>query len=107
MCQRFEDEVLLLGWRRLYPRASVPAILGFETEAADRMRACAARQGIGLVDLAREMSGRKKYFADFVHFTDEGAGKWPHCWRSSSCQLRRRAACPLAWAASTNRLRTS
>ena len=74
MCQRFEDEVLLLGWRRLYPRASVPAILGFETEAADRMRAYAARQGIGLVDLAREMSGRKKYFADFVHFTDEGAG---------------------------------
>ncbi len=69
-----EDEMLLLGWRRLNPRASVPAILGFETEAADRMRTYAARERIDLVDLAREMSGHKQYFADFVHFTDQGAG---------------------------------
>lgn len=70
---RPDDQMLLLGWRRLNPRATTAALLGFETKAAQRERDYAAREHVLLVDLARVMSGRKEYFADFVHFTDEGA----------------------------------
>ena len=67
------DELQLLAWRRFSPRASYDVLLGFEAAAADWMRAYSQRTGTALIDVSRQVSGKTELFADFVHFTNEGA----------------------------------
>jgi hypothetical protein len=68
-----EDEFMLLAWRQFTPRARPDAMLAFEMQAAERMRQYAADKHIALIDVARRVTGRRELFADFIHFTNEGA----------------------------------
>ncbi len=67
------DANVLLDWQQFNPRATTDALLGFERDAAQRMRDDAQGRGTCLVDLDHVLSGRPEYFADFAHFTDLGA----------------------------------
>jgi hypothetical protein len=68
-----DDEFMLLAWRQYTPRARPEAMLAFEMKAAERMREYAAGNHIALIDIARRMTGHREQFADFIHFTNEGA----------------------------------
>jgi lysophospholipase L1-like esterase len=49
-------------------------MIAFEARAAHETRALAARRGVPLADVACVLSGKRDLFADFVHFTGDGAG---------------------------------
>ena len=68
-----DDEFMLLAWRQYTPRARPEAMLAFEMQAAERMREYAAATHIELIDIARRLTGHREHFADFIHFTNEGA----------------------------------
>jgi hypothetical protein len=69
-----EDEDLLRAWRQFTPRATEGVLIGFEREAAGTVRETAREREVPLADVANLMTGRTKWFADFVHFNDDGAG---------------------------------
>jgi lysophospholipase L1-like esterase len=71
---RPEDHWDLFGMRVHLPRASEEVMVAFEEEVAQRVRALASQRGWPLVDVAARMNGRREWFADLVHFNDEGAG---------------------------------
>lgn len=68
-----DDEFMLLAWRQFTPRARPEVMLAFEMQAAQRMREYAADNDIALIDIAHRLTGRREHFADFIHFTNEGA----------------------------------
>jgi lysophospholipase L1-like esterase len=55
------------------PRASGRAMVDFEELVRSRMISELGRDGILVVDAAKDIGGQAEYFADLVHFTDEGA----------------------------------
>lgn len=55
------------------PRVRPEGFVRFTAAAADSVRAVAARRGAPLVDLGRDVTGRRALFADAVHYTDQGA----------------------------------
>ena len=67
------DEALLLAWRRFYPDLREEGFLDLEQRANDVIRAVAAQLDAPIVDAAQIIPRGKVHFADFVHFTDEGA----------------------------------
>jgi hypothetical protein len=67
------DEFILFAWRQFTPRATEEAMLAFEREAAAAVRDLSAKRGLRMVDLDRALTGRRELFADFAHFTDDGA----------------------------------
>jgi hypothetical protein len=69
-----QDHDLLRSWRQFSPRATERVLVGFEHKAADAVRADARRQKVPLVDVDSVMTGHRQWFADFAHFTDDGAG---------------------------------
>jgi len=69
-----QDHDLLRSWRQFSPRATEDVLIGFEREAAATVREVARRQNVPLVDVASAMTGHRQWFADFAHFTDDGAG---------------------------------
>ena len=68
------DRAALDAWRQFTPRASADVLLEFEAAAARATAAVAERAQVPLVDAAAVMNGRREWFADALHFTDEGAG---------------------------------
>lgn len=67
------DSDMLAAWRQFTPRAMPNVLLAFEARAAEETRALAARRALPLADVACVLSGRRALFADFVHFTADGA----------------------------------
>jgi lysophospholipase L1-like esterase len=68
-----EEQQMLTAWRQAYPMLREEGFLDMERQLNDRMRKVAAERGMPLVDAAARMPAGPRYFADFVHFTDEGA----------------------------------
>jgi len=68
-----DDSLMLLSWRRYYPRATTTGLLDMEMEGDRRVRTYAAAHCVHVVDAAARMTGTRRYFADFVHFTDQGS----------------------------------
>ena len=68
-----EERWLLVAWRRFYPELDEEGFLDMERRLNDVLRQLAKERGLPLVDAARRMPSGPRYFAEFVHFTDEGA----------------------------------
>jgi lysophospholipase L1-like esterase len=67
------DRLTLAEWRKIYPMLKETGFLDMENRMSAVMRDLATEQHIPLIDIAKEMPAGPKYFADMVHFTDEGA----------------------------------
>jgi ribosomal protein L35 len=64
-----------LAWRQNYPRATVAVIRDTEKLGNQQIREIAKTLGFGVADLAAEKGWTHDMFADFCHFTDQGAAK--------------------------------
>jgi lysophospholipase L1-like esterase len=70
---RPEERPLLVAWRRFFPRLAEDGFLDMERRMNAVVRETAAARGVVLVDAARRLPPGPRAFADYVHFTDEGA----------------------------------
>jgi hypothetical protein len=71
----FSDSVLIGAWVFQLPNATGETILEFHRRALKLEREVARDSGVVFVDLPAAFHGRwKGSFADFIHFTDAGAG---------------------------------
>jgi hypothetical protein len=68
-----QDRRMLLGWNRFYPRATTRCLLDMERKANGVLRRIGGEMDIPVTDIEKTMGGQSRYFADFSHFTDEGA----------------------------------
>lgn len=73
--RKVQDDVRpwLTTWRRFFPMLREDGFLDLENRANEAMRRVAAERRVALVDVAAQMPAGRQYFADFVHFTDQGA----------------------------------
>jgi len=69
-----DTEALQILWEKFYPRASGETIVAFDSLARGVIAKVAADSGVVAVDAARHVVDRR-FFHDFSHFTDEGAGR--------------------------------
>lgn len=67
------DGQMLSAWRSFYPELREAGFLDMERRANESLRTLAAQRGLPLIDAAARIPGGRRQFADFVHFTDEGA----------------------------------
>ena len=74
-----KDQDLLRSWRQFTPRATEKVLMGFELATAATVRDLARERKVPIADVAAAMNGRTKWFADFAHFNDEGAGVIAQC----------------------------
>jgi lysophospholipase L1-like esterase len=76
---RFGDRVtpeelpMLVTWRQFYPILREEGFLDMEARLNAQIRRIGAARDIPVVDAAKAVPPGPRYFADFVHFTDEGA----------------------------------
>lgn len=68
-----DDRRMLMVWRKFYPILSEEGFLDLERRANDIIRQVGREQNVTVIDAAAELSGQTRYFADFSHFTTEGA----------------------------------
>jgi hypothetical protein len=69
-----KNNALLTSWRSFYPSLSEKAFIELEQKANTIVRKVAASNGLLLIPADRMLKGGPEQFADFVHFTDKGAG---------------------------------
>ena len=69
------DSSLLAAWQRFYPRPEGQVILAFDSAGAEVTKRVAADSGVALADVRAALSGCPACFADYAHFTDEGAAR--------------------------------
>lgn len=70
-----ERDFWALAWRQSYPRATIDVIRQTEEIANLRTRQIGAKTGAKVADLAGGVKWTSEMFADFCHFTDQGAAK--------------------------------
>jgi hypothetical protein len=71
----FSDSVLIGAWVYQFPRATGKTLVDFHARAYEVEREIARDSGLVFVDLPAAFKDQwKGSFADFVHFTDAGAG---------------------------------
>jgi lysophospholipase L1-like esterase len=68
-----EDLPALIAWRKQNPRRTEHCIIEMEKTANIIIRQVSVEQGIPVVDLAMIVPKSDDYFADYLHFTDQGA----------------------------------
>lgn len=68
------DEDMLVAWRRFYPELAEGGFLDLEQRANAAALAVAAHTGARVVRADALIPRGRENFADFVHFTDRGAG---------------------------------
>jgi len=68
------DEVMMAAWRLVWARGSERCKLEMEDEANRFIRDLGKRLGIPVADAALAVPRIPENFADFSHFTDQGAG---------------------------------
>ena len=69
------DAFQLRHMRTICPRAREDLFLSFSVAANQVVADVAKDKGIPVIDLARDMTGRREMFADLVHFNGLGASK--------------------------------
>lgn len=69
-----KEQDILRAWRQFTPRATEEVLISFERKAAGTVREAAREREVPLADVANLMTGHTKWFADFTHFNDVGAG---------------------------------
>lgn len=69
-----ENRPMLVAWRRFYPDLSEAGFLDMEVRANQIVqRVAQSEPGTILVDIRQAVPPGPEHYADFVHFTDEGA----------------------------------
>lgn len=68
-----EERSMLVAWRKFYPTLAEGGFLEMENRLNAVIREEAATRGLAVADAARLMPVGPRYFADFVHLTDDGA----------------------------------
>lgn len=68
-----EERPALIAWRKFYPTLAEEGFLDMERRLNQVIREEAALCNVPVADASREMPAGPRYFADFVHFSDEGA----------------------------------
>jgi hypothetical protein len=71
---RPEDRGYLASWHKFYPDLEAEGLLDLERRMSVAVREVGAREGVPVVDAATRIEPGGKNFAEFVHFTDAGAG---------------------------------
>lgn len=69
------DSSLLAAWQRFYPRADGRVILMFDSAGALAVERAAGDSAVAVADIRTVLSGCLACFADYAHFTDEGAAR--------------------------------
>jgi hypothetical protein len=69
---REEDHTDLYAMRRYVPRASEAVLADFEYRAAETVRKLGAELDLEVIDVARELNGKRDRFIDLVHFSQAG-----------------------------------
>jgi hypothetical protein len=72
---RPEDEVYLRKMRISFPRATPATMIAFEKQANVALRELGRQRGIRVIDVDATMSGQQMWFADLVHFNNNGAAR--------------------------------
>jgi lysophospholipase L1-like esterase len=67
------DYNLLIAWRKFFPMLKEEGFLDMEHRMNDAVKRVAQTKGVQLLDAADTLPSGSKYFADFSHFSDEGA----------------------------------
>ena len=67
-----DDQFQLSAWQTFYPRALTGVLMDMEQRANEVIRQEANFQNVFVMDAANQLTD-DKYFADFVHWTDQGA----------------------------------
>lgn len=68
-----EEWPMLVAWRQFYPMLREEGFIDMEDRQNEQIRRAGAARHLPVVDAARLIPPGPRYFADFVHFTDEGA----------------------------------
>ena len=63
------------GWIRFYPRATGECLLEMDRRANDAVRAMGKELRVPVVDVQEAVGKDPAAYADFSHFTDEGAAR--------------------------------
>lgn len=69
------DTSMMLSWRRFYPELANEGFLDLEARANEALRQIALALHVPLADAARGIPKGPDYFADFVHFNDQGSAR--------------------------------
>jgi hypothetical protein len=69
------DSALLGAWQRFYPRPEGQVILAFDSAGAEVTMRVADDSSVALADVRTALSNCPACFADYAHFTDEGAAR--------------------------------
>ena len=69
------DSSLLDAWQRFYPRPEGQVILAFDSAGAEVTKRVASDSGVALADVRAALTNCPGCFADYAHFTDEGAAR--------------------------------
>ncbi len=69
------DSTLLSAWQRFYPRPEGHVILAFDSAGAEVTRRVAGDSGVALANVRAALTNCPACFADYAHFTDEGAAR--------------------------------
>ena len=69
------DQNMFMSWEKFYPRATSRTLVAMDSLARDVTRRVGTDSGVVVVDAATTLAAAPvSAFADFVHFTDFGAG---------------------------------
>jgi len=69
------DRNMFMSWEKFYPRATSTTLVDMDSVAREVTRRVGADSGVVVVDAAKALAAAPATaFADFVHFTDLGAG---------------------------------
>jgi len=69
------DQNMFMSWEKFYPRATSKTLMDMDSLAREVTRRVGADSGVVVADAARTLAAAPATaFADFVHFTDLGAG---------------------------------
>ena len=69
------DSSLLSAWQRFYPRPEGQVILAFDSAGAEVTTRVARDSNVALADVRAALTNCPACFADYAHFTDEGAAR--------------------------------
>jgi hypothetical protein len=69
------DSALLGAWQRFYPRPEGQVILAFDSAGAAVTMRVAGDSNVALADVRAALANCPSCFADYAHFTDEGAAR--------------------------------
>jgi hypothetical protein len=72
---RPDDWQDLQDMRLFYPRASHRTLVAFEDAVAVAVKELGREKGVPVIDVAAALNGHRAWFADLVHFTDDGAAE--------------------------------